>query len=129
MQRDHGSPRRALALLTSVALIGAAGWAAAQAKGEKAQATSSVPRTAQDHLERAKTYDAKAKEYREEAQTHRQMMDEAVKKVAVPGQEEPWITKMRTHCEGFIRKADALAQEAESFAQFHRMRAKEMLGQ
>ena len=84
------------------------------------------PHAPEEHFARAKTYEAKAKEYREEAKTHRNMLDEALKKVAIPGHEEPWIAKMRTHCEEYVRKADALAQEAESFAQFHRMRAKEM---
>lgn len=43
-------------------------------------------------------------------------------------QENPWVTKMKTHCESYIRKADGLAKEADDFAQFHTMRAREAEG-
>jgi hypothetical protein len=42
--------------------------------------------------------------------------------------EDPFVTKMRIHCEGYIKDAEALAADAQKFADFHRMRAGELQG-
>jgi hypothetical protein len=42
--------------------------------------------------------------------------------------ESGYIKKMRLRCEKYGRAAEALAQEADEFAKFHTMRAKEMEG-
>ncbi|MBL8208882.1 MAG: hypothetical protein JNM09_31985, partial [Blastocatellia bacterium] len=42
--------------------------------------------------------------------------------------ENPYIKKMRLHCEKYSKAAEALAQEADEMAKFHTMRAKEMEG-
>jgi hypothetical protein len=89
--------------------------------------------TPEDHLAKAEEYKKKAATYREEAAFHRKMLDDYKKTVAsgpigkVP--ENPYIAKMRKHCEGYIKDAEALAAEAERFAEFHRMRAAELRGE
>ena len=55
------------------------------------------------------------------------------KQVAAPtdaktSAENPWIKKMRLHCEEYIRDADKLAASADQFAEFHTMRAAELKG-
>jgi len=92
-----------------------------------------MPQTPAEHFARAATYEAKAKGYRQEAQLHRRMLDDYLKRALPPrdrtGRELPWAAKMRRHCEGYIQKAEALAKEADGFAAYHRMRGKEMQGQ
>lgn len=93
-----------------------------------------VPQTAQEHFARASSYLEKAAQYRAEAETHRKMFADYKKKQGSPalqnkmGREEPWVAKMRQHCETFIKAAENLAAEAERFAEFHRMRGEEMQG-
>ena len=96
-------------------------------------ATVKVPTTREDHLALADGYRKKAVAYREDATTHRQMLDAYKKQVATPmdaktGLENPWIKKMRLHCEEYIRDAERLAVSAEKFAEFHTMRAAELQG-
>lgn len=61
------------------------------------------------------------------------MLETYREQVATPadaktGRENPWIKKMRVHCEGYIRDAETLAASAEKFAEFHAMRAAELQG-
>ena len=102
------------------------------AKSEAASAVK-VPDTAEEHLAVADTYRQKAAAFRADAASHRQMLDAYKKQVAVPTDqkaalENPWVKKMRTHCEAYIRAAESLASEAETFAEFHRLRAGEAQG-
>jgi hypothetical protein len=89
------------------------------------------PETAKDHLALADSYRKKAAADREDATAHRQMLETYKKQVATPtdaktGGENPWIKKMRVHCEEYIRDADKLAASADQFAEFHTMRATEL---
>ena len=90
-----------------------------------------MPQTAQEHRDHAEHYQKKAAEYRKEAEAHRKMQADYSKTVARNPKdtgENPYIKKMRLHCERYSKAADALAQEAEEMAKFHTMRAKEMEG-
>lgn len=97
-------------------------------------AMQGVPQTAEEHLARARSYREKAAQYRAEAQTHRKMFADYDKKQGSAalrnkmGREEPWIAKMRQHCERLMKAAENLAAEADRFAEFHRMRGEEMQG-
>lgn len=134
MQERTNHHRRAALKL---ALIGAAGvWprlSFASAQAEEKAGESKVPKTPEEHFARASQYDAKAKEYRQEAALHKKMLKEEIDalppKLKSAGPEPGWVQKMRKHCEGYIRQAEALAQEAEQFAEFHRMRGREMKGE
>lgn len=90
-----------------------------------------IPQTAKDHYELAERYQKKAAEYREEITMHKKMLAEYSKRVAKnpkdPG-ENPYIKKMRLHCEKYIRAAENLEQEAAEMAKFHTFRAKELEG-
>ena len=86
-------------------------------------AAATAPDTAQDHVALADGYKKKAAVYREDAATHRQMLASS----KAPA-ENPWIKKMRLHCEEYIRDADKLAASADQFAEFHTMRAAELKG-
>jgi len=91
-----------------------------------------APRTPEEHFARAAEYERKAKEYRQEAALHKKMVDDEVKALPPKLRSEPepgWLKKMRRHCEDYMEKAQALAQEAERFAEYHRIRGKEMQGQ
>lgn len=95
--------------------------------------TVKLPDTPKEHLALADAYRRKAAAYREDATTHRQMLETYKKQVGTPadaktGGEHGWIKKMRVHCEGYIRDAEALAASAEKFAEFHTMRAAELQG-
>lgn len=90
-----------------------------------------MPQTAKDHYELAERYQKKAAEYREEITMHKKMLAEFSKRVAKnpkdPG-ENPYIKKMRLHCEKYIRAAENLEREAAEMAKFHTFRAKEVEG-
>ena len=99
------------------------------------ETTSSVkaPDTPEEHQALADGYRKKAAAYREDAVTHRQMLDKYKQQMATPvdakaGRENPWIKKMRVHCEQYIRDAEKLATDAEKFAEYHGMRAAELQG-
>ncbi|MFN0087154.1 MAG: hypothetical protein ACKVX9_17330 [Blastocatellia bacterium] len=99
----------------------------AHAMGQEMKA----PQTAQEHRERAEQYEQKASEYREEAKAHRKMLADFSKSVARNPKdtgENAYIRRMRLHCGKYSRAAEALAEEADEMARFHRMRAKEMEG-
>lgn len=103
-------------------------------ESDKQEAVVDVPRTAEEHLARAASYREKAAQFRREAEAHRKMFVEYDKKQGSPavknkmGREEPWIVKMRQHCDSYIKEAEKMASEAEQFAEFHRMRGEEMRG-
>lgn len=126
-----------LALVAAGSLLGSiasAGEPAEQQAGSKTDAEMSVPATPDEHLARAATYQEKAAAYRKEAAVHRKMFADYERQQSNPalqskaGRELPWITKMRKHCEGYIKDAEKLAGDAERFAEFHRMHAEEMRG-
>jgi hypothetical protein len=113
--------------------------AAAQTTSKEAAAktettdTVKPPETHKEHLALADTYREKAVAYRKDATTHRQMLETYKKRVATPTDaktvsENPWIKKMRLHCEEYIRDAENLVGSAEKFADFHTMRAAEPQG-
>lgn len=86
--------------------------------------------TVEQHLAKMKEYKGKAAAYRAEAAAHHKMLEKTIQEnVTEGGEENIYITKMKAHCSGFIDKAEALATEAEKFADFHRMRAAELKGQ
>jgi hypothetical protein len=100
------------------------------ARGATAQEMK-APQTAPDHRDRADKCQKKAAEYRQEAETHRKMLDDYSNKVArnpKDSSENPYIKKMRLHCEKYIRAAENLAREADEMAKYHTMRAKELEG-
>ena len=41
----------------------------------------------------------------------------------------PELEKLRGHCNGYIKDAEALAAKAEKLAEYHEMRAAELNGQ
>ncbi len=89
-----------------------------------------MPQTAAEHSAMAESYKQKAASYRQDAEMHRQMLAEyKTGAVHLKQGENPWVTKMRLHCEKYIVDADRLAADADDFAQFHTMRAKELQGQ
>jgi len=104
------------------------------------------PRTAADHLAVAEEYVAKAAGWREDAKLHRRMLAAYERLVAdlaaspaparkggitVPlgsVQKTPaqHLFEYRAHCEAYIHGAEALADEANAMAKFHRARAREL---
>jgi uncharacterized membrane protein YcgQ (UPF0703/DUF1980 family) len=90
-----------------------------------------APQTAQEHRDRAEYYKKKAAEYRGEAESHKKMLADYSKGVAKNPKdtgENPYIKKMRLHCEKYINGAENLGREADEMAKYHEMRAKEMEG-
>lgn len=90
-----------------------------------------VPQTAAEHRQHAEHYRSKAAEYRREAEAHRKMLTDYSKGVARNPKEtleNPYIKKMRLHCEKYIKAAEDLAIEADEMARFHELRAKELEG-
>ena len=86
--------------------------------------------TAEDHLAKAAEYRKKAAAYREEAAMHRKMYADYKMTVAInpKAPENPWLRKMRDHCDRYIKDAEALALDAEKFAEYHGFRAAELQG-
>jgi hypothetical protein len=126
------------AVVTGAAVAGATGPMGEEpAKSDK---QLNIPHTPEEHLARADHYKKKAAEYRAEAEMHRKMFADYHAKnpdkplytgegLEIPhGEELASVTKMRKHCDEYIQKAEALAAEADRFADFHRMRAEEMRG-
>lgn len=90
-----------------------------------------LPETPAEHLAMSEEYTKKAAVYREEAAFHRKMLADYEAQVRPdPRQafENTYVKKMRIHCEGYIKNADALAADAEKFAEYHRLRAGELKG-
>ena len=95
-------------------------------------ATVKIPETASAHLAMAQNYREKVKMYFQEVETHQQMLEAYKKRVPVNPKaqmENPWIKKMRKHCERYIAEARSLAAEAQEFAKYHELRGKELQGQ
>lgn len=133
----HPTARRvALAALLAVplALGGSPALASAQTPAPPAaekKETVKLPETPQEHLAMSEEYKKKAVTYREEAAFHRKMLADYKAQVRPdPRQafENPYVKKMRIHCEAYIKDAEALAADAEKFADFHRLRAAELQG-
>lgn len=90
-----------------------------------------TPETAEEHLAKAESYKKQAAEYRAVAEEHRQMKKDYAKKIYQHPKdriENPWLKKMRIHCDKFIVDAEALASEANKMAEYHTLRAKELQG-
>jgi hypothetical protein len=134
----------ALALsVGSILALGLLAPAVADTTSKETATTSTTTTTTADPVKAADTqaehqaladgYRKKTAAYREDAATHRQMLATYKKQVAVPtdgktGIENPWVKKMRVHCEAYIRDADRLAADSEKFTEFHTMRAAELQG-
>lgn len=88
-----------------------------------------LPKTPEEYLATAENYKKKAAAYRAEAAAHRKMLEQYKEGfTATEGQiaEDPYVKNMRLHCEGYISKAEALATEAETSADFYRAGATEL---
>jgi hypothetical protein len=116
-------------------VLGSSAWATGQSPaGGSEDAGLGVPQTAEEHAARAAAYREKAAVYRREAEVHRKMFADYKAKQGPSGlqsklgHELPWIAKMRKHCDAYMKQAERMAAEAESFAQFHHMRSEEMKG-
>lgn len=103
-----------------------------QSSSEAKQAEVKIPHTATDHEGLAERYEKKIVEYQNEIETHRVMLAEYQKRVAQtpkqPG-ENPYLKKMRRHCERYMEAAHRLLREAEKMAEYHRLRAAELRGE
>ncbi|SRR6266498_2450737 len=100
--------------------------------GHSARQEIKIPQTVQDHLNMAEGYRKKAAEYRQEIETHKKMLADYSKGVArnpKDTSENPYIKKMRLHCEKNISDAENLARDAGEMAKYHTFRAKELEGQ
>ena len=139
--------RRALQVLAVIGAI--AVWpalaGATEPTGEQPAPSAkqlAVPHTPEEHLARADYYKKKAAEYRAEADVHRKMLEDYHKKhpdipwytddggITRPSQgiETAVVTKMRKHCDEYTSALKRVAEEADRFAEFHRMSAEEMRG-
>lgn len=90
-----------------------------------------LPSTPEEHDAMAESYRKKAAAYREEAAFHRKMFTDYKARVAVipkSSMENPFIRKMREHCEVFIKDAERLAVDADKFAEYHHFQAEELRG-
>jgi hypothetical protein len=90
-----------------------------------------IPQTVQDHLNLTESYRKNAAEHRQEIDMHKKMLAEYRKGVARNPKdtvENPYIRKMRPHCEKYIGAAEGLAREADEVAKFHTFRARELEG-
>jgi hypothetical protein len=117
----------AVALLLAVPLVSLAQEHAGHAMGQEMK----MPQTADDHRKLAEQYDHKAAEARADIAAHKKMLAEFSKRVAQNPKtttENPYLRKMRLHCEKYIRATEAMAREADAMAQFHRFRAREVEG-
>lgn len=107
------------------------GLAAGAQEQTTAMTSAGIPQTPEQHFALAESYRAKAASFRAEAEEHRKMFADYERRTGSPllkvktGWEEPWVKKMRKHCDGYIKEATRLAAEADSFAAFHRMRGAE----
>ncbi len=123
----------ATAMLLMLAVIAPAHGTAVQQEhaGQAAMQEMKVPQTADDHRKHAEHYQQKAVEYRADVAAHKKMLAEYSKRIVQNSKnttENPYLKKMRLHCEKYIRAAEALALEADEMAKFHTFRAKELDG-
>lgn len=84
--------------------------------------------TSEEHLAKAAEYAKKATGYRAEAAVHQKMLAEYRGQAVSEGDSGNDRKAMQVHCEGYFKKAEALAIEAEKFSDYHRMRAAELKG-
>jgi hypothetical protein len=129
--RAHRKRRAAseVLLVATVALILLS--AVLPAAGQSDSSQPKAPQTAKDHYVLAEYYNSQAAELRGEIEKHKQMLAEYSKGVARNSKdvvENPYIKKMRLHCEKYIKAAESLEAEALEFARFHTLRAKELEG-
>ncbi len=132
---DRTSCRIAVAALLAFPLaLGASPAAAGRPQtppaAEKKEAAR-LPETPDEHLAMSGEYRKKAATFREEAAYHRKMLADYKAQVRPDprqGFENPYVKKMRLHCEAYIKNADALAADAAKFAEYHRLRAAELQG-
>jgi hypothetical protein len=90
-----------------------------------------IPQTVQDHLNLAEGYRKRAGEYRQEIEAHKKMLANYSKRVARNPKdtgENPYIKKMRLHCEKNIGDAENFARDAGEMAKYHTFRARELEG-
>ena len=115
--------RLALAFLVAVA---ASIWAGPVSAGDptREERVVKLPETAADHASAAKTYEDRAAAWRKEAALHREMA--AAYSKANPGSNDAAV--MAKHCGKLTTDAEKLAEDAETMAGYHRLRAKEMQG-
>ena len=122
----------ASAMISSVRPVAASPQVPASAAAES-RTVMKVAVTPKDPLDRAVEYRKKAAAYREEANVHREMILALKKRLPPdtrPGNyEPPELEKLRSHCNGYIKDAEALAAKAEKLAEYHEMRAAELSGQ
>lgn len=111
-------------ILSTLLSIAAAGVGTVQAQEVK------VPATAQDHLDLAKVYEDKVATYRKEVDFHKKMFESYQRQASPTGKAgpNPWVTKMKKHCQMLIKDAEKLVKDAETSAEFHKLRAKELEG-
>lgn len=91
-----------------------------------------IPQTAEEHLAMAKRYQQKVELYLQEVETHQQMLEAYKRTIPINPKaptENPWLKKMRAHCERYIAEARQLASEAQAFADYHELRGRELQGQ
>jgi hypothetical protein len=125
--------RRVISVVVGALLAPAGATFHALAQEPSKQESLGAPHTVEEHMAKAAAYREKAAQYRKEADEHRKMLEDhrrggPAAMESKTGREAPWVAKMRKHCERYIKAAEAIAAEAESFASFHRMRAEEMQG-
>lgn len=121
------------AMLAVPLVLGSPAFAGPQTASPAAEKKETVklPETPQEHLAMSDEYRRKAAAYREEAAFHRKMFADYKAQLRPDPRlafENPFVKKMRLHCEGYIKDSEALAADAEKFADFHRFRAAELEG-
>ncbi len=88
-----------------------------------------LPQTAAEHEAMAKSYKDQAATYRHAAEEHKQMAADYTKvHPEGKGAKNPFNEKMAKHCEKLQKEFEQLAADAETAANFHSMRAKELQG-
>lgn len=90
-----------------------------------------LPQTAEEHEAMAEMYRRKITEYQKEVEYHQAMLTQYKKHVSQDPRhpfENPYVKKMRLHCEQYINTAQKLIREAEKMAEYHRLRAAELRG-
>lgn len=116
-----------LALITGVAIR----QALADDQTAQQEETVKLPHTAKDHYALAELYEKKVAEYKSDIEMHKKMLEEYKKTVATNPKdigENAYLKKMRLHCERYLKAAESMEAEANDFAKFHTLRAKELEG-
>lgn len=91
-----------------------------------------VPQSPQDHVELAGLYQRLAAQQRGRAESLRKSWAAEIKRQTPfpnkAGVEFPWLTRLKRQAQEEISRAESEAAEAGRFADYHRMRAKELEG-